>query len=301
MKYNKLGKSELMVSEIGFGCMSIGTDENKAIAILHEAMDRGVTFFDTSDLYDYGQNEELLGKAIKGKRDKIIVATKVGNRRIPGKEGWVWDPSKAYIKEAVKGSLRRLQTDYLDLYQLHGGTIEDRIDETIEAFEELLQEGVIRYYGISSIRPNVIREYVKRSNIVSVMTQYSIFDRRPEEEVLPLLADSGISAIVRGPVASGLLTGRYREKAEEQYLDYSKEESISLVEKLGSLADQSRNVPQIALRYALSHPAVATVVPGASKQEQLACNLGAEKVRLLENEVAWVRSISKANRYTAHR
>ncbi|MBW7462026.1 aldo/keto reductase, partial [Paenibacillus sepulcri] len=130
----------------------------------------------------------------------VIVATKVGNRREPGKEGWSWDPSKAYIQAAVKESLRRLGTDYIDLYQLHGGTIGDPIGETIEAFEELKRDGLIRHYGISSIRPNVIREYVRRSGIVSVMNQYSMLDRRAEEEVLPLLAEHEIGLIARGPL-----------------------------------------------------------------------------------------------------
>ncbi|RNB84695.1 aldo/keto reductase [Brevibacillus fluminis] len=301
MKYNKLGTSELLVSEIGFGCMSIGTDEPKAISLLHEAMDLGINFFDTSDLYDYGQNEVLLGKAIKGRRDKLVVATKVGNRRIPGKEGWVWDPTKAYIKEAVKGSLQRLQTDYIDLYQLHGGTLEDNIDETIEAFEELKREGIIRYYGISSIRPNVIREYVNRSHIVSLMTQYSILDRRPEEEVLPLLEQHGINAIVRGPVASGLISERFREKAQEGYLDYSRDELIDMLEKLEGLADDSRSLSQIALRYALAHPAVASVIPGSSRPEQLLANAAAGNVKLKEEEIEWIRTISKVSRYVQHR
>ena len=136
--------------------------------------------------------------------------------------GWSWDPSKSYIKEAVKQSLKRLGTDYIDLYQLHGGTIEDPIDETIEAFEELKAEGYIRYYGISSIRPNVIREYVKKSNIVSVMMQYSILDRRPEEEALPLLHEHGISVVTRGPLAKGLLSDKMLEKVSQKgYQDYS--------------------------------------------------------------------------------
>lgn len=197
VKKNRLGTSELEVSEIGFGCMSLSTELESAKRMIHDALDRGVTFFDTADLYQDGRNEELVGEALKGRRSEVILATKVGNRRIPGKEGWVWDPSKAYIRQAVKESLRRLQTDYIDLYQLHGGTMDDPMDETIEAFEELKQEGVIRYYGISSIRPNVIREYVRRSQIVSVMSQYSLLDRRPEETVLPMLEEAGISLIAR--------------------------------------------------------------------------------------------------------
>lgn len=189
MKMNRLGASDLLVGEIGMGCMTLGTDEAKAVSLIHEALDLGVNFLDTADLYDSGRNEEIVGKAIRGRRDRVVLATKAGNRRIPGQDGWVWDPSKTYILSAVKESLRRLGTDYIDLYQLHGGTMEDPIDETIEAFEQLKHEGVIREYGISSIRPNVIREYAARSSIVSVMNQYSIVDRRAEETVLPLLQE----------------------------------------------------------------------------------------------------------------
>lgn len=299
MRYNRLGTSDLLVSEIGLGCMSLGTDEAKAIAIIHEALDRGVNFLDTADLYDEGRNEEIVGKAIQGRRADVILATKVGNRRIPGKEGWVWDPSKAYIKSAVKDSLRRLGTDYIDLYQLHGGTIDDPIDETIEAFEELKQEGVIRWYGISSIRPNVIREYVSRSQIVSVMSQYSILDRRPEEAVLPLLAEKGISLIARGPVAKGLLTHRGVAKASQGMLDYSPEELLALIRKL---QDGTRDPAHTAIRYVLSHPAVATAIPGASSIEQLRHNIGAGEAPLLTpEELAAIRQMSKANTYQDHR
>ena len=157
MKNNRLGSSDLMVSEIGLGCMSLGTEETPAISLIHEALDHGINLLDTADLYDDGRNEEIVGKAVKGRRSQVILATKVGNRRIPGQEGWVWDPSKDYILSEVKNSLKRLNTDYIDLYQLHGGTIDDPMEETIEAFEQLKKEGWIRQYAISSIRPNVIR------------------------------------------------------------------------------------------------------------------------------------------------
>ena len=140
-----------------------------------------------ADLYDKGENEKLIGAALKEKRKDVIIATKVGNQWRADGSGWDWNPRKEYILSCVEGSLQRLNIDYIDLYQLHGGTIQDPIDETIEAFELLVQQGKIRYYGISSIRPNVIREYVKRSNIVSVMMQYSLLDRRSEETCLPLL------------------------------------------------------------------------------------------------------------------
>ncbi|TJY42264.1 aldo/keto reductase [Cohnella pontilimi] len=300
MKKNRLGSSELMVGEIGLGCMTLGTDESKAISIIHEALERGVNLLDTADLYDAGRNEELVGKAIQGRRDQVVLATKVGNRRIPGQEGWTWDPSKAYILSAVKVSLRRLGTDYIDLYQLHGGTLDDPIDETIEAFEQLKREGVIRYYGISSIRPNVIREYAGRSSIVSVMNPYSILDRRAEEAVLPLLQERGISVIARGPVASGALAEG--KKVEKGYLNHSPEQIIQLRKQLQTLTGGNRSLSQMAIRYSLSHPAVAAVIPGASTREQLLQNIAAAEVPpLSDEEAAAIRRMSLANRYEAHR
>lgn len=302
MKRNRLGKSELYVSEIGLGCMSLGTEEAKAVSIIHEALEHGINFLDTADLYDAGRNEELVGKAILGRRSDVIVATKVGNRRHPGQDGWTWDPSKSYILSAVKKSLRRLGTDYIDLYQLHGGTIEDPIDETIEAFDELKKEGLIRYYGISSIRPNVIREYASRSSIVSVMSQYSMLDRRPEEETLPLLAEREISLIARGPLAGGILTEGGESKADNSYLDYSSEELPALRRELLELAGDKRTLAQTAIRYALSDPAVGVVIPGASSIEQLRLNVSAAAASpLTADEREAIQAVTKASRYTVHR
>ncbi|GGJ03496.1 putative oxidoreductase YqkF [Alicyclobacillus cellulosilyticus] len=304
MKYRKLGPSDLYVSEIGLGCMSLPADEAEAIRILHAAFDAGVNFFDTADLYQHGRNEEVVGRAFKDRRDKVILATKVGNRWRPDGSGWDWDPSKAYIKQAVYESLRRLGTDYIDLYQLHGGTIDDPVDETIEAFEELKQAGVIRWYGISSIRPNVIRTWVAKSRMVSVMMQYSILDRRPEEEMLDLLARHGIAVIARGPVARGLLSARTLQPDVDvpAYLGHTPEEILRLVERLQGLTLPNRTLAQTALRYALAHPAVATVIPGASRIEQLQENLGAAGApELTAEELAQIRSWIKAEVYTQHR
>ena len=302
MKQSKLGSSDLWVSEMGLGCMSLGTDESSAIRLVHEALEMGVNFLDTSDLYDSGRNEEIVGKAIQGRRDEVIVATKVGNRRVPGQDGWVWDPSKEYIISAVKDSLRRLQCDYIDLYQLHGGTLEDPIEETIEAFEQLKREGLIRNYGISSIRPNVIREYISHSSMVSVMSQYSILDRRPEEEVLSLLVENDMSMIARGPVAKGILSDRGDEKLNKGYLNHTSDELRLMRVKLQSLVREDRSMAQIALRYVLSDPAVAVTIPGASSLEQLRHNIGACHVTpLTEDEITFIREGSKANLYTEHR
>ncbi|XID91959.1 aldo/keto reductase [Paenibacillaceae bacterium WGS1546] len=300
MKRNRLGTSDLFVGEIGLGCMSLGTEEDQAVGLIHEALDRGVDLLDTADLYDAGRNEELVGKAVRGRRERVVLATKVGNRRIPGREGWTWDPSRDYILSAAKDSLKRLGTDYIDLYQLHGGTIDDPIDETIEAFEQLKREGVIRAYGISSIRPNVIREYAARSSAVSVMNPYSIVDRRAEESVLPLLQEKGMSVIARGPLASGALAAN-REPVKG-VADYELEELVALRERLASLTSAGRSLTQLAIRYSLSHPAVAAAIPGASSREQLLQNLAAAEVpELTEEELRTIRLASKANRYSLHR
>ncbi|PWW04810.1 aryl-alcohol dehydrogenase-like predicted oxidoreductase [Paenibacillus cellulosilyticus] len=302
MKQNQLGRSDLYVSEIGLGCMSLGTEEHKAAAIIDEALAHGINFLDTADLYDAGRNEELVGRAIRHRRSEIVLATKVGNRRMEGKDGWSWDPSKAYILNAVKDSLLRLGTDYIDLYQLHGGMIEDPIDETIDAFETLKKEGVIRHYGISSIRPNVIREYVNRSNIVSVMNQYSMLDRRAEESVLPLLGDHGIGLIARGPLAGGILTERGAAKAERTYLEYSAEELPRIRQQLQELTGDRYSLAQLAIRYSLSDPAVSVVLPGASSSEQLRLNVSAAEAPPLTPEmVAAIRAVTRPNTYAAHR
>lgn len=300
MKKNRLGASELIVGEIGLGCMSLGTEERKATALVHEALELGVNFLDTADLYDGGRNEELVGKAIRGRRDRVVLATKVGNRRIAGQDGWVWDPSRKHILSAVKESLRRLGTDYIDLYQLHGGTIDDPIDETIEAFEQLKREGVIREYGISSIRPNVIREYAARSSAVSVMNPYSIVDRRAEEAVLPLLEEKGIGVIARGPLASGALAAN--RQPVKGVPDYELSELIALRDGLEALTTPERSLTQLAIRYSLSHPAVAVAIPGASSREQLLQNVAAANApELTEEEVRTVHRLSKANVYALHR
>ncbi|MEH7013444.1 aldo/keto reductase [Neobacillus niacini] len=303
MNKRKLGNSDLWVTELGLGCMSIGTEEKTAREIIETALDEGINYFDTADLYDFGENEKIVGAALKEVREKVIIATKVGNRWKSDRTGWSWDPSKSYIKEAVKQSLKRLNTDYIDLYQLHGGTIEDSIDETIEAFEELKSEGFIRYYGISSIRPNVIREYVKKSQLVSVMMQYSILDRRPEEEVLPILHEHGISVVTRGPLAKGLLSDKMLEKVSQKgYQDYSRKELLDVLPALKDKLAADRSFTEIALQYNLAHPAVATVIAGASSPEQVRSN--ARSVRsqpLTEEEVTIIKETSKAATYKEHR
>ncbi|WP_158796143.1 aldo/keto reductase [Pedobacter sp. L105] len=284
MQYSKLGKSDLKISKIGFGCMSLkGTAAENEI-IVNKALELGINYFDTADLYENGENEIKVGKLLKSNRHQIVLATKVGNQARPDGCGCDWNPSKAYILSAVENSLKRLQTDHIDLYQLHGGTKEDPIDETIEAFEKLKEQGKIRYYGISSIRPNVIREYVKRSSIVSVMMQYSLLDRRPEEECLDLLKEHHISVLTRGSVAQGLLV----DKPGRPYLTWSPAAVSAAAEIVHQVTGKSGSAAQTAIRFVLHHDAVSSAVVGIrtlAQLEDITASADAEELSAQEMDV----------------
>jgi aryl-alcohol dehydrogenase-like predicted oxidoreductase len=298
MEYYKLGKSDLYISRIGFGCMSLKGSQHENKQLIDRAIELGINYFDTADLYDKGRNEQSVGAALKSKRDKVIIATKVGNEWKADGSGWTWNPRKDYILASVEKSLQRLQTDYIDLYQLHGGTIEDPINESIEAFEMLVQQGKIRYYGISSIRPNVIREYVLRSNIVSVMMQYSLLDRRPEETCLPLLQQNNIGVLARGSVAQGLLI----DKPAKAYLNYSVSEVEHVAKTVASFSTEERSAAQTTLQFVLQHPAITSVVSGIRTSDQLndvARTLVAPP--LTPSEVKQLQSVLPVNAYDQHR
>ncbi|NLR82758.1 aldo/keto reductase [Chitinophaga eiseniae] len=298
MQYHLLGKSTLSVSEIGFGCMSLAGPDADNARLIHQAIEQGINFFDTADLYDHGQNEVSVGKALKGHRSDVVIATKVGNQWREDGSGWDWNPGKAYIISCVEASLKRLQTDYIDLYQLHGGTLEDPIDDTIAAFETLLQQGKIRYYGISSIRPNVIREYVQRSHIVSVMMQYSLLDRRPEESAFPLLLENNIGVLARGSVARGVLVN----KPAAPYLNYSAEEVARAAEAIRQESSPERDAAQTALRFVLQQPAVSSAIVGIRTTAQLEDALRAVSVPALsDGELAALRLAVPVNKYEQHR
>ncbi|MET3883460.1 aryl-alcohol dehydrogenase-like predicted oxidoreductase [Chitinophagaceae bacterium OAS944] len=298
MEYIQLGKSDMRISRIAFGCMSLGDDYAGSENILHRAVDLGINFFDTADLYAKGLNESMVGKALKPYRQNIYIASKVGNQWRADGSGWDWNPRKDYILEQVEGSLKRLQVDHLDLYQLHGGTIDDPIDETIEAFELLKQQGKIRNYGISSIRPNVISEYIKRSNIVSVMMQYSLLDRRPEETCLQLLQENNIGVLARGAVAQGLLIN----KPPKAYLNYSPQEVEKAAAAIQKISNSKRNAAQTTLRYVLQHPAISAAVAGIRTIQQLEEAVGAVQTPALnEKEMAALKAAVVVNKYEQHR
>ena len=298
MDYRVLGKSVLKVSAIGFGCMSLKHSENENIQLLQNAVDGGINFFDTADLYDKGANELVVGKALKEKRKQLIIATKVGNQWRDDGSGWDWNPRKEYILKAVEASLKRLQTDYIDLYQLHGGTIEDPIEETIEAFEILKEHGKILHYGISSIRPNVIKKYIDRSNIASVMMQYSLLDRRPEEECISLISQNNIGVLSRGALAQGLLAG----KPAKEYLHHTKEKITEIVTLVNTLSNKDRSPAQTAIRFVLQQPGLSSAVIGIRTIDQLNEVIQTSQTpELTTEEINQLKEIATPGKYEQHR
>jgi len=296
MLYHQPGHSPFNVSVIGFGCMSLKPGRPENSNILHRALELGINFFDTADLYDKGENEKLLGQTFKEKRKDLVLATKVGNQWRADGSGWDWNAGKAYILSAVEHSLRRLRTDYIDLYQLHGGMITDNIDETIAAFEELKKAGKIRAYGISSIRPNVISEYASRSSIDSVMMQYSLLDRRPEEECIPLLQKHNISVMSRGGIAQGLLAG----KPAKDYLGWNAAQVQAAANAIEKLSSAARTPAQTALQFVLSQVPVA--IAGIRTIEQLE-EIAAtpDTAALTDAETDILKAACPAKDYTEHR
>ncbi len=298
MNYRRLIRANLDISEISFGCMSLGLKHAENQALIQCAFDAGINYFDTADVYKNGFNEESVGRALKPIRQQVILATKVGN--VPNEEGrnWEWNPSKNYILKAAEKSLKRLGTDYIDIYQLHGGMIEDDWEETIEAFEILKGKGMIRHYGISSIRPNVIRRFASQTGIVSNMIQYSLLDRRPEEAALAVLSDEKVGVMVRGGLAGGLLAG----KDLSDYLGYSIEDIDILLGKMNSFSIEKMSLAQAAVKWVLSNNSITTAVVGIRNLEQLKDALGA--VEAPELSVEAVRELSdllKPNLYAKHR
>lgn len=298
MRYNLLGESSLKISELGFGCMSLGNNYAENEKIISRAIELGINFFDTADVYANGENEKTLGKAVSNKRKDLIVASKVGNVAKSSGSGFDWNPSKKHILESVEKSLRRLGTDYIDLYQLHGGTINDPIDETIEAFELLVQQGKIRYYGISSIRPNVIREYVKRSSIISVMMQYSMIDRRPEESCFDLLEKNGIGVLARGGLAKGLIAG----KQPASFLGFSADEVKKAAGVVEKLTTSNRSSAQTGLKFVLNPSVVKSAVTGIRTLEQLN-DLGSvsDAPELSDQEINQLKAVLTPETYKEHR
>lgn len=296
MKKRQLGTSNLHISEISLGCMSLPPNPAEAEEVIHAAIDAGINYFDTADLYNKGENEKVVGTALKQHRHHIYLASKVGNRWEEGKEGWGWDTSANYINKAVRDSLQRLQTDYLDLYQLHGGTTEDNWEEIADTFESLKKEGLIREYGISSIRPNVFMPFLQNSDAISNMMQFNIFDERASE-FFDSIQQTGASVVTRGSIAKGLLTNEWRTRLKP-FMSYDEADANDVLQKI---EQQFGDVHAAALAFNLQYSTVASTVIGARTLTQLKQNLDAyEKAQSLQN-ISEIDKWTKTDRYTEHR
>ncbi|ERJ59969.1 aldo/keto reductase [Sphingobacterium paucimobilis] len=265
MQLNKLGRSELKVSALGFGAMSLSLEDRLSdLQLIQTAYEEGIRYFDTADLYAKGENEKLLGEGIKEFRKDIVLATKVGNVWNEDGRGWGWNVSKAYIHTAIDASLKRLQTDYIDLYQLHGGTIGDDFDDVVDTFERLKEAGKIRAYGLSSIRPNVFKPYAQMGNMVSNMMQFSVLDTRPEE-YLDFLEEQHVGIIGRGTLAQGMLI----DKAAKEYLGLDAGTVADVQTRVAQVAsEQGVSTIAVALFYVLRHGAVSSALIGARTVSQ---------------------------------
>lgn len=296
MQTLKLPGTEIEISRIGLGCMSLKGDFTHDQTIISGALEGGINFLDTADLYQKGLNEEMVGAAIAGKRNEVVLATKVGNELNPDGQGWSWNPRKEYILKAVEKSLKRLKTDFIDLYQLHGGTIEDPLEETFEAFEMLKTQGKIRAFGISSIRPNVIRRVMDIHPPATIMMQYSPLDRRPEETVFPLLEKTNTRILVRGSFAKGLLI----DKPEADFLNYNPEQVKEIKERIKSFGFSSE---AFLIRFGLAQPVVASLIIGASSVDQVEKMLRGyqESLKIPEEIIQRLKSEFPANQYDQHR
>lgn len=299
MKKRELGKSGIYVSELGFGAMSLPNEVQEVQNIFSAALHAGINFFDTADLYGHGRNEELLSHLLNKRRDEIILATKVGNEMNDDGKTWTWNPSKNHITNAVKESLVRLKTDYIDLYQLHGGMMEDDIDETIDAFEGLKKEGLIRHYGISSIRPTVIKRFLDKSTAVSVMMQYSLLDRRPEEW-FTMIENAGASIITRGTLAKGLLTlnGLKKVNRSKGFAMYNEAE---LPPVLQSLHKNSEDIHAAAIGFPLESQVISSTLVGASSTQQLLDSIIAYEKQSSPDEIKTLKEIARPHKYKEHR
>ncbi len=302
MKFIK-SKSGLEFSQMALGCMNLPVEAPAAAEeIIEYALAHDINYFDTADLYQYGENEEMVGKILNRYRSRynFYIGSKVGNEFdsiLQKKTGW--NAGRKYIKSQIKETLRRLGMDHLDLYQLHGGTFEDDKDETILAFEELKSEGLIRSYGISSIRPNVIDYYYKNSGMDTLMLQLNPLDNRPEE-FLDDLKD--ITILARGPVMQGLFTKCHEYHLKEKFTDgifnYSQEDLAGI---FSTLADRYEDLTALSFKYLIDKGAV--IVNGVSRLEQLEENIESLKkaAAVQTEERSAAEQLFKKEKYEDHR
>jgi myo-inositol catabolism protein IolS len=300
MEYRLLGNIGIEVSEIGFGAWAIGGDawgpveDARSKAALERALELGVTFIDTADVYGDGHSETLVGEVIKGKRDQVVLATKgglMGHHRDPQGEPVYDRPGK--VIDAFEASLRRLGTDYLDVYFDHiWWDKEEETEAFLIAFAQLKQEGKVRAVGVSTGSFDYVKHFNRDGGLDVVQLDYSILNRDAEKEVLPYCQEHGIGVVVRGPLRMGILTGKFTPETSFPEGDIRKNwpqeewfrESLEKVERLRDLEADDQTLGQLALRFVLDHPAVSVAIPGAKTPEQVEANVATSVRPLLPAE-----------------
>jgi aryl-alcohol dehydrogenase-like predicted oxidoreductase len=318
MQKRTLGRSGLEVSALGLGCMGMsdfysGQDDEESIQTIHRALDLGVYFLDTADMYGVGKNEELVGKAIKGRRNEVILATKFGNVR--GADGAYLGISgrPEYVKEACEASLRRLGVDYIDLYYQHRVDPQTPIEETIGAMAELVKEGKVRHLGMSEAAPQTIRRAYAVHPITALQTEYSLWSRDVEDEILPTCRELGIGFVPYSPLGRGFLTGqiqRFEDLAEDDYRRFSPRfqgenfnKNIELVHRIREIAQEKGCEPsQLALAWLLAQGEDIVPIPGTKRRKYLEENVGALQVQLTGEELARIneaapKGVASGDRY----
>ena len=310
MEYRKLGESELKVSEIGLGGNNFGdwADEQTSIAVVNHALDMGVNFIDTADVYGNKQSEVFVGKAVKDKRSQVIIATKFGRDEVhgPAKRGG----SRQYIMNAIESSLKRLQSDYIDLYQFHLPDPVTPIEETLRALDDLVKSGKVRYIGCSNFAAWQLCDALWTSRVtnlysfITLQVRYNLIERQIETEVVPYCQAHGIAVIPWGPLAGGFLTGKYRKgekpapdarlsgptKIYDHYL--TGEDNWTKLAELESFAtERGHTVGELAIAWLLAKPVVSTVIVGARKIEQVSANVAAAEWELTAEEVKEVEAL----------
>lgn len=308
MKTRKLGKQGLTVSEMGLGCMGMSefygsSNEADAIATIHRALDLGVNFLDTADMYGPFTNEKLVGKAIRDRRDKVMLATKFGNqRREDG--GWIGINGKPeYVKAACDASLKRLGVQHIDLYYQHRVDTTTPIEETIGAMADLVRQGKVRYLGMSEAAPQTIRRAAKVHPISALQTEYSLWTRDPEDEILPTVRELGIGFVAYSPLGRGFLSGRFRSIDDLEPNDYRRnsprfkgenfQRNLDLVKKIEEIAAEKRVTPsQLALAWLLAQGDDIVPIPGTKHVKFLEENVRATQIELSKRDLERIEQVA---------